>query len=798
MKTAILFLLFLFLAGCTNQESALIASIEKSGNDTSFFRPTQCEDYPIRSSGGESTTLIALAEADQAHIISKIQLNGTEENREKAVQVKEVQIRPESNLVKGFIIFVDDQDKSVISTGYTIRIDFFQFDGFSEDSNPTLIHTIIIQPERKDFYDITYQKEAGLPLQAIAYLFEVPLSDFSMAPTSCLGYANITLTEKNANRNLETFFLFTEKLPFNISITEPEENEVIVLVGEDASTPELAKKPFLWRIEGKKPSYLFGTLHVDDERILTIPDVVIQAVQQSDIIYTEIKLDYISISQTFDFYKRNDGKALTDLLPPDLYDQIRQALFLKGDNILHYSDLKLWVLYFALSEEKEEIQDDNPQLDEYISNLGTASGKKLQGLEKIEDHNDAFESLTSEELIILLNDSVAVSSDINELTGSIIDLYLLSDEGLMLYSLNFTENSVDEKLHEKLDYERNKRMSEKIDVMIKQQPETGFFFAVGLAHYLGDRSIVSLLREKGYNISRVEFSPQDICPAPFLRKQGKCYLPYRKHGSISIQKNIPLCDEIKTSYIKSYCYSDMALKRVDIEYCSILEWNTVVCILATTKKSRNEEGCNLLATSERDICYYNLAYLLNEPELCGKMSFSVESPAICYTYFAAKGKDSSWCDKIEVDGDFRYSFVYPFNLDEKNILLLDSVYKENSLKQACKKSYRNIMPVFKKIVPDEKYYLNDTSSLLSEELIFVNLTSQGLFQECQSSLKDPFRTACLAMETGDVTVCSQLQLKKDDCYFHFATHFNDIDVCDNIKQQALHDKCIATIVVKTS
>src|SRR5262245_54932687 len=50
-------------------------------------------------------------------------------------------------------------------------------------------------------------------------------------------------------------------------------------------------KPFLWRIEGTPPSYLYGTIHVPDRRVVELPEVVLKAIDASNALYTEVPLD---------------------------------------------------------------------------------------------------------------------------------------------------------------------------------------------------------------------------------------------------------------------------------------------------------------------------------------------------------------------------------------------------------------------------------------------------------------------------------------------------------------------------
>src|SRR5262249_41214344 len=51
------------------------------------------------------------------------------------------------------------------------------------------------------------------------------------------------------------------------------------------------EKPFLWRIEGPMPRYLYGTVHVPDQRVLALPEVVKRAFNSSDVFTAEIPLD---------------------------------------------------------------------------------------------------------------------------------------------------------------------------------------------------------------------------------------------------------------------------------------------------------------------------------------------------------------------------------------------------------------------------------------------------------------------------------------------------------------------------
>src|SRR5678815_172924 len=68
---------------------------------------------------------------------------------------------------------------------------------------------------------------------------------------------------------------------------------VAVIAGAQTQPAQVraTDKPFLWRIDGPVPSYLYGTVHVPDPRVLDLPEVVRRAFDASDVFNAEIPLD---------------------------------------------------------------------------------------------------------------------------------------------------------------------------------------------------------------------------------------------------------------------------------------------------------------------------------------------------------------------------------------------------------------------------------------------------------------------------------------------------------------------------
>jgi len=48
--------------------------------------------------------------------------------------------------------------------------------------------------------------------------------------------------------------------------------------------------PFLWKVSGDHEFYMFGTIHLPDPRVTTLPEEVSQALADSDAFYAELDL----------------------------------------------------------------------------------------------------------------------------------------------------------------------------------------------------------------------------------------------------------------------------------------------------------------------------------------------------------------------------------------------------------------------------------------------------------------------------------------------------------------------------
>ena len=108
------------------------------------------------------------------------------------------------------------------------------------------------------------------------------------------------------------------------------------------TTPQPTDRPFLWRIEKSPPSYLYGTIHVPDERVTTLPRAVTDALEASDVVMTEVRFDRVG-----NVAKRmllGGKRSLQDVLPEATYARLSGYLEAKGFPIQAFTRVKVWAV----------------------------------------------------------------------------------------------------------------------------------------------------------------------------------------------------------------------------------------------------------------------------------------------------------------------------------------------------------------------------------------------------------------------------------------------------------------------
>jgi len=282
------------------------------------------------------------------------------------------------------------------------------------------------------------------------------------------------------------------------------------------------EKPFLWRIEGPVPSYLYGTVHVPDERVLQLPDVVRQALLSSDAFYAEIPLDAATQATMMSKVMLPPGQDLRALVGEDVFARLLRVIgkVLGGNGLPGAAEIlgtmltpmKPWAVMsqVELLEFLPDLNAGRQPLDAMLYGLANRAGKQLGALETLDEQVGVFEGFTKDEQVRML---VSVLDDMEKPrpTGvspsrELVDLYLTGDLDQLAAEVTKqypNDQELNKKIIARIVDDRNTKMSAKIAELFARKPAQSYFFAVGSLHYAGETGIINQLRKKGLKITRL-------------------------------------------------------------------------------------------------------------------------------------------------------------------------------------------------------------------------------------------------------------------------------------------------------
>jgi uncharacterized protein YbaP (TraB family) len=247
------------------------------------------------------------------------------------------------------------------------------------------------------------------------------------------------------------------------------------------------------------PSYILGTIHSEDPRVLALPDPVRAAFTASPRFALEVVPDAEAILKSMVTMTYTDGRTLREVLPPDLYGRTAQALGRLGMTPNAFADFKPWAVVTLLSLPPAQ---NGEFMDLALYRTAVGSGKEIKGLETMEEQIGIFDTMSEEDQIALLRETLDAQPQMPALFEDLIRAYLAQDlDALMARSERYLQDG-DPRLaalfREAAVDSRNRRMAERLEPLLDQG---GWFVAVGALHLAGEGGILHLLEERGYQIT---------------------------------------------------------------------------------------------------------------------------------------------------------------------------------------------------------------------------------------------------------------------------------------------------------
>ncbi len=288
---------------------------------------------------------------------------------------------------------------------------------------------------------------------------------------------------------------------------------------------EAAKTPnggaILWRIEAsgdRAASYLFGTIHLSDERVAKLGRSLQTALQEVDTVALEIIGAGDQQAMQKALLKHPElitlpGKdTLWAHLDEDTEHGVVKALGALGIQRNQATKLQPWLPALMLSVsacENQRRKNGHLVLDRAVETYAKRRGVRLVGLETPVEQFAAMSSMPLQSQTLFMSDAARNRERIDDLNETLIQLYLnrrITWFFPFAREMAGSETSADRSaaeagFMEALINKRNVKMAERATPLV----ETGkALIAVGALHLPGETGLVALLREQGFELTPIE------------------------------------------------------------------------------------------------------------------------------------------------------------------------------------------------------------------------------------------------------------------------------------------------------
>ena len=296
-------------------------------------------------------------------------------------------------------------------------------------------------------------------------------------------------------------------------VTNPEVYEQIM--AEAAATENAGA--LLWKIErdGRPTSYLFGTVHLTDDRVTKLSPAVLSALKEAKAIALEVadlseNATATVIAQSAPLAIYSHGRRLDQMLTPSEYESVKNVVSRSGLPADLAALFKPWIVSMILSVsdcERTKVQEGKRVLDMKIAETGKSLGIPVVGLETIPDQLAALAAVPEQQQLDMLRVSLRFAHRMNDLMETLVQLYLdrRITAALPLQLAMARQAGVGEGafagFQQKLLTERNEKMISVAEPLLTQG---GVFIAVGALHLPSKNGLVALLRQAGYTVTAVE------------------------------------------------------------------------------------------------------------------------------------------------------------------------------------------------------------------------------------------------------------------------------------------------------
>lgn len=277
---------------------------------------------------------------------------------------------------------------------------------------------------------------------------------------------------------------------------------------------EINGETLLWRIEAQDapPSWLFGTMHVADPRVVSLPERVRSVFDEAAtlVIETTDILDpsamMAALAAQSELMMLTGDTTLASLLDDEQRKVVEEGLDRRGIPLASVNRMQPWMLATMVALPACELQrkaSGQPVLDLHLAEMARAEEKQVAGLERGVDQLAAMASLPLSFHLESLVETMRLGDRVEDIMETMIAIYLSGEPGLFWPFFDDILPRADDEagylqFNQIMVAARNETMARNALPFIE---EGNSFIAVGALHLPGEEGLVALLREAGYRVN---------------------------------------------------------------------------------------------------------------------------------------------------------------------------------------------------------------------------------------------------------------------------------------------------------
>ena len=264
---------------------------------------------------------------------------------------------------------------------------------------------------------------------------------------------------------------------------------------------QIADNTFLYKISHEDledDSYLFGTIHMRDERVFNFDPAVYEKLLESKFFALEVHPDTLVQELCINPFNDLINNMFSD---ESLRRRDSLALVIKEETDVDVDELDIddpLYMELALNNFFKKGKEKNVILDAHLYQIAKSHDKVISGLESIEDRRVAFNLKES-------TDTLSTDSDSTNRISRIIQEFRFKEQLIDTY----IKGDLDQ-IEEKSASSSNASMVYRNDVMVNNSLQYirngGIFMAVGVGHLGGHKGMIKAYEDLGFEVTRVPSS----------------------------------------------------------------------------------------------------------------------------------------------------------------------------------------------------------------------------------------------------------------------------------------------------